>query len=79
MTPPLDPKPVSPALDAHLREALSQIPTGKRGQLSAAVTTIGVEAGIGAKVRSNVTVSGWAGKQWGAPGWSGGLRTQVTW
>ena len=75
MSTPSNPKPVSPPLDSHMREALSQIPTGKRGQISATVTTIGVEASLGVRVVPRVTVSGWAGREWGARGWSAGVRS----
>ncbi len=71
---PLDPHPISDALEQRLTETLSKIPTGKRGQVAGAVTTAGIEASVGITVRPNVTVSGWAGREWGGRGWSAGAR-----
>ncbi len=70
----LDPHPVSDSLDRHLKEVLTQIPTGKRGELAGTVTTSGVEASVAVKIRRDVTVSGWAGREWGGRGWSAGAR-----
>ncbi len=72
--PPLDPKPISDSLERHLADTLAKIPTGKRGQVTGAVTTSGVEASIGMRVRPSVTVSGWAGREWHGRGWSAGAR-----
>lgn len=74
-----EPKPVSDFLNRHMDDVLAKIPTGKRGQISGAVTTLGVEGSIGARVGSRTTISGWAGKEWGHKGWSGGVRGSYTW
>lgn len=76
---PLDPHPVSDSLEKHLTDTLSQIPTGKRGQLTGAITTAGVEAALGWRVKPNVTVSGWAGREWSGRGWSAGARAGFVW
>ncbi len=74
MSEPADPHPILDALDRHLKDVLANIPAGKRGQVTGAVTTSGVEATVGVKVKPSVTVSGWAGREWGGRGWSAGAR-----
>jgi hypothetical protein len=77
-----DPTPIGAALDAHLKNVLSEIPTGRRGQATVALTTGGLEAGLGArgKVKGvDIAGAGWAAKAWGHGGWSAGARAAFTW
>lgn len=74
-----DPRPISDGLERRLRETLAGIPSGRRGQLAGTVTTAGVEASLGVRVRENVTVSGWAGREWGGKGWLAGARAGLSW
>ncbi len=74
MSDPVDPHPIADSLERHLKDALERVPAGKRGQVTGAVTTSGVEASIGMAVTRGVTVSGWAGREWGGRGWSAGAR-----
>lgn len=73
-----EPKPISDFLRQHLDDTLSQIPSGKRGQASASVSTDGVEAEIGArwtlKPGIDATASGYAAREWGGSGWTAGAR-----
>ena len=66
-----DPQPVSAALRRHFDEELAQIPTGKSGRVSGALTTSGVEVGIGFK-RGPWSASGWAGRE-RTSGWLAGV------
>jgi hypothetical protein len=70
-----DPKPISAALQRHFDQVLSQIPTGKSGQVGLAVTTAGMEASVGAK-RGGLTATVYAGREW-TSGWLAGGR--VAW
>ncbi len=78
---PLDPQPVSPSLERHMRDVLSQIPSGRTGVVTGAVTTSGVELGGGARARLkrfDVAGSGWVGREWGAgKGWLAGVRGSI--
>jgi hypothetical protein len=67
----IDPQPVSVALRRHFDEELAQIPTGKSGRLSGALTTSGVGIGIGFR-RGPFTLSTWGGREWSS-GWLAGV------
>lgn len=75
-----DPKPITASLEQHFRDEAALIPAGKRGQLSAAITTRGIGVGGAAKLNQRrrwfgeSSVSGWAGREWGGSGWSAGAR-----
>lgn len=76
---PVDPKPISAALQRHFDEVLTRIPTGRIGQVDLAVTTQGVEASVAAKraVRvGQITTTAYAGREWGG-GWLAGGK--VSW
>lgn len=72
-------KPISDALQRHLEDVLTQIPTGQRGVASVAVSTDGVEAQFGTRLAGNVTLTGYAAKLWGGPGWTAGAKAAVRW
>ena len=74
----VEPKPISDALEAHLKDTLSQIPSGKRGQITGAVTTDGIEASIGTKIHGG-TVSAFAAHDWDTRGWLAGTRAVWSW
>jgi len=74
------PTPISAALKQHLDDVLSQIPTGKTVLVSGGLTTTGVMGSVGVKrtIKAfDLTASGYAAKQWGAPGWEAGARASV--
>jgi hypothetical protein len=71
-------KPISDSLKKHLDEVLTQIPSGKTGQVTLAVSNTGAVASIGIKRalgKVDWTGSGYAGKVWGASGWEAGVRS----
>lgn len=72
--PPLDPKPISAALKRHFDEELSQIKTGRTGQVNLTATTAGVS--LGGSVKKNtkageIEVVGYVGREW-VTGWLAG-------
>lgn len=72
-------KPISDALQRHLEDVLTQIPSGQRGVASVAVSTDGVEAILGTRLNANTTLTGYAGKVWGGSGWTAGAKAAVHW
>jgi hypothetical protein len=81
MTPPVpavETRPLSASLERLLATQAATIPAGRRGHTTVVVTTSGVELGLGTRWRA-VTVTGYAGRLWGAPGWTAGARAEVVW
>jgi hypothetical protein len=71
------PNPVPTELRQHLDDAVAQIPQGKTGTLSGAVSQAGWELALGAAKDTKVgrfTASGWTGREWGGKGWVWGAR-----
>lgn len=58
---PPDPHPLTAALDAHIADIVSKIPSSGRGAATFSLATTGAQIGIGQKIGQHGTLSGWAG------------------
>jgi hypothetical protein len=64
-------------LRAGLDRAVDQVRAGQ-GELAVTATRRGIEASLGYKPKSWLSVGGYAGRLWGG-GWDAGARATVTW
>lgn len=67
------------AMRAAIDDAVRAVPTGKRGQATAGITTRGVQFDAGYQVKDWLSVGGSAAKLWGGGGWDAGAKATVSW
>lgn len=78
-TPGLLTGPISDSLARHLDAEVGRVPSGRRGQVSVAVTTTGLALGVGYRPAPALAVSGYAERLWGGRGWTAAARAQLLW
>ena len=74
---PATPTPISDYLRAHLETSLSQIKTGKSGNLTVGASLQGIEVSLGQRWRF-LTASAFAAREWQGS-WQAGARVTVDW
>jgi hypothetical protein len=72
------PRPMSVALRESIEDAVRAIPTGKKGQATAAVTNRGVQFDAGYQAKEWLSVGGYAARLWQGE-WEAGAKATVTW
>lgn len=72
-----NPRPISTALQIHLDQVLTAIPTMKRGQVTVAASNRGFETGVGVRLGSSGSLAAWAGQD--PSGWSVGTKGSWSW
>jgi hypothetical protein len=69
---------MSMALRESIEDAVRAIPTGKKGQATAAVTNRGYQVDVGYRQNNWLTYGGFAGRLWGGE-LEAGAKATVTW
>jgi hypothetical protein len=69
---------MSAALRESIEDAVRAIPTGKKGQVTAAATLRGVQFDAGYQAKEWLSVGGYAARLWQGE-WEAGAKATVTW
>jgi len=72
------PSPMSASLRASIDAAVRAVPSGKRGQATAAATLRGAQFEVGYKAKPWLNLGGYAEKLWGG-GFEAGVKATATW
>lgn len=70
---------IGPTLRQSIDDVAKSLATSDRGVVTAEASTTGATIGLAYRPSAHVTVGGWAGRQWGAKGWTGAVTGRFSW